>query len=413
MNYLRIIVSFTLSVVLFSFSARSGGSSYSRYGFGDIIRYGDSRIYAMGGTGIAFMDEGCINFLNPAGMARISYTRFSTGFEYDRFTSRDDQGSSVYTSGGFHGLAFAIPLSRENGIVLSVEATPYSKVDYAIRSSIQDTMTGSMQNIVSYGSGGLSYLGLGLSFSPFNTLHIGGRLNYLYGRTRQYQTTSFNSDILSATTFDQSIYYSGFAFTFGTIFDGFDQILGLPSLHNVSLGFTLRTAASLDADAEKIYVNSDTTVAQKGIADLPLSLGFGLAYLHQGRYRFLGDFVIENWGELKSFTLDPVQLRNSFRGSIGFELVPHKTADTYWKRVFYRAGIAYNTTYYQINGTGIDELSVTGGLGLPLGPDSWLNIGLQVGMRGATTNKLQKDTIVRLSIAVSASEIWFLQFDEE
>ena len=48
-----------------------------------------------------------------------------------------------------------------------------------------------------------------------------------------------------------------------------------------------------------------------------------------------------------------------------------------------------------------------------MGPESRLNIGLQFGVRGSTDNHLQKDTIIRLSVAVSASEIWFFKFDEE
>ncbi len=83
------------------------------------------------------------------------------------------------------------------------------------------------------------------------------------------------------------------------------------------------------------------------------------------------------------------------------------------RRIVYRAGFAYNSTYYQINGVGINEFLVSGGLGLPMGPESQLNIGLQVGVRGSTDNHLQKDTIIRLSVAVSASEIWFLRFEEE
>jgi hypothetical protein len=398
--------------VLFSLIAHAGGSSYSRYGFGDILRYGDSRIYAMGGTGIALMDDGSINLLNPAGMSRINFTRFSAGFEYNRFSSKDESGSSFYSTGGFQGLAFAIPISRENGIVMSIEATPYSKVNYAISSANFDTLSESIQHHTFYGSGGLSYLGLGLSGSPLNTLHLGGRLNYMYGRTRQYQTSSFDSSNYTSTTFDRTIYYSGFTFTLGAIYEGLDQLLNLPSLHNLSLGLTLRTASSFDANAERIYSGSDTT-DQKGTADIPLSIGLGLSYLHQNRYRFLGDLVFENWGNLKPFTLDPVILRNSYRTSIGFEAIPEKGAMTFWKRIFYRAGLAYNSTYYQINGVGIDELIMSSGVGLPLGPESWLNIGLQVGLRGTTDNKLQKDTIVRLSIAVSASELWFFKFDEE
>jgi hypothetical protein len=405
-------VTLTIFTVLFPLIAHAGGSSYSRYGFGDILRYGDSRIYAMGGTGIALVDDGSINLLNPAGMSRISFTRFSAGFEYDGFSSKDSSGSSFYSTGGFQGLAFAFPISRENGIVMSIEATPYSKVNYAISSSNFDILSGSMQHQTFYGSGGLSYLGLGLSGSPLNILHLGGRLNYMYGHTRQYQTSGFDNGDYTSTTFDRSIYYSGFTFTLGAIYEGIDQLLDLPSLHNLSLGLTLRTASSLDANAERIYSEGDTT-NQNGTADIPLSIGLGLSYLHQGRYRFLGDFVFENWGNLKPFALDPVTLRNSYRTSIGFEAIPEKGADTYWKRIFYRAGFAYNSTYYQINGVGINELLMSGGVGLPMGYESWINIGLQVGLRGTTDNHLQKDIIVRFSVAVSASELWFLKFDEE
>jgi hypothetical protein len=295
---------------------------------------------------------------------------------------------------------------------MSLEATPYSKVNYAISSSNFDTLSGSVQHQTFYGSGGLSYLGLGLSGSPLNTLHLGGRLNYMYGRTRQYQTSSFDDGNYTSTTFDRTIYYSGFTFTLGAIYEGIDQLLGLPSLHNLSLGLTLRTANSFDANAKRIYSEIDTT-NQNGTANIPLSVGFGLSYLHQNRYRFLGDFVFENWGNLRPFALDPVTLRNSYRTSIGFEAIPEKGADTFWKRIFYRAGLAYNSTYYQINGVGINEVLMSGGVGLPMGPESWLNISLQVGMRGTTDNNLQKDIIVRLSVAVSASELWFLKFDEE
>jgi hypothetical protein len=411
MKYFRIIVTLMIFTALFHFMTLAGGSSYSRYGFGDILRYGDSRVYAMGGTGIALVDSGYINLLNPAGMSRINLTRFSGGIEYNYFSSKDESGPSSYSIGGFQGLAFAIPISPENGIVMSLETTPYSKVSYANSYSNFDSLTGYVQHQTFYGSGGLSYLGLGLSVSPLNTLHLGGRVNYMYGRTRQYQTSSFDNNNYTSTVFDRTIYFSGFTFTLGAIYEGLDQLLKLPSIHNLSLGLTIRTAGSFDANADRIYAYGTTT--ENGTAEIPLSLGFGLSYLHQTKYRFLGDLVIENWGDLKPFNLDPVPLRNSYRTSIGFEAIPEKSADTFWKRISYRAGLAYNSTYYQINGIGINEYSITGGVGLPMGYESWLNIGLQIGLRGTTNSNLQKDTIVRLSVAVSASELWFLKLDEE
>ncbi len=55
----------------------------------------------------------------------------------------------------------------------------------------------------------------------------------------------------------------------------------------------------------------------------------------------------------------------------------------------------------------------TAGLGLPIGPDSRLNLGLQAGVNGTTQNNLQNDTIVRLTASISASELWFIRTEED
>jgi hypothetical protein len=418
MNNLKIKIFLFIGIAAFPLITLAGGSSFSRYGFGDIIRYGDSRNYAMSGTGIALLDDGFINVLNPAGLAHISLTRFSTGFEYNNYLSKDESGSSFYSTGGFQGIAFAFPISSENGIVMSTEFTPYSKVSYGITSSLFDTLTQSIQNRTFYGKGGLSSIGLGLSASPIKTLYIGARLNYMFGSTQQYQTISFENTDFVPTTFDRSVYYSGFTFTLGTIYEGLADLVHVTALRPLTIGLTVTTGASLDADMQRTYPSSsyfstDSTVSENGTAGLPLSLGFGLSYLLENRYRFLGDIVTENWGSTQSFGSPSVNLRNSLRTSLGFEAMPAKDADSFWRRIIYRAGLAYNSTYYQINGIGINEFLVSGGLGLPMGPESQLNVGLQIGVRGSTDNHLQKDTIVRLSIAISASEIWFLKFDEE
>jgi hypothetical protein len=418
MNNPKIIIFFMSLIVAVPWNTHAGGSVYSRYGFGDIIRYGDSRTYTMAGTGIALIDDGFINGLNPAGMARISNTRFSAGFEYNNFLSKDETGSSFYSTGGFQGLAFAFPISMENGVVMSAEFAPYSKVSYGITSSSLNPLTQSLQNNTFYGSGGLSSLEVGLSASPWTTFHIGTRINYMYGSTHQYQTTSFDSTYLTSTTFDRDTYFSGFTFTLGAIYEGMADLLNVPALRSFSLGLNLTTASTLNADLQRTYPGSsylsgDSLVTENGTAEIPLSLGFGLSYVYQNRYRFLGDVVAENWGNVNYFGSHPAELRNSLRTSLGFEVIPEKEADTFLKRIVYRAGIAYYSTYYQINGVGINEFLLSGGLGLPIGPESQLNIGLQIGQRGSTDNHLQKDTIIRLFVAVSASEIWFLRFEEE
>ncbi len=391
----------------------AGGSTYSRFGLGDIKRYGDSRLYAMSGTGIALIDDGFINGLNPAGMARIAYTRFSSGFEYNRFSSKDEKYSSSYSTGGFQGLSFAIPISTDNGIVLSMESSPFSTVNFATKFSRFDNVIGLTQNQNIYGSGGISNLGLALSGSILNTLHIGGSFSYLYGRTQNYLTSSYESSNFVSAILDETIYYSGFRWTFGIIYEDIHALFNSPSLRNLSIGMTFSAGGRLNAEKQSIYSSIDSIFTNNGYAEIPMTIGFGLSYLMKNNYRILGDIYLENWNNAKQFESQSDYLRNSMRISVGFEKKPLRTADSYLSKLTYRLGAAYHSTYYKVNGVGIDEWIMSCGLGLPIGFETNLNLGLQIGIRGAIENKLQKDTILRFSAAISASEIWFLKFEEE
>jgi hypothetical protein len=394
-------------------TAFAGGSVYSRFGIGDILSYGGSRLYGMGGTGISLVGDDFINRLNPAGLAKISHTRISGALEFTHFSSTSAGASGTYAASDFQGLAFAIPISPENGVVLSLELTPYSNVDYAVSRSDSLPEIGTTEHQALYGSGGLSYLALGLSVSPSRALHLGGRVNYLFGRTRQYQTSSFDDPSLTSTQFDRSTYYSGFTFTLGAIYEGLGDVLHMPSLRNLDVGLTFSTASNLDAQESRTYTGLDSTTNAYGSADLPYTVGIGLSYVRSNRFRLAGDVMRQNWAGAKYFGSHPSELRNSTRIGIGFETIPSKDAGGYLKRVIYRAGLVYHSTYFQINGTGIDEYLFCAGFGLPIVTGTHLNIGLQGGVRGSSNGPLQKDTIVRLSIALSASETWFIRFEEE
>ena len=131
------------------------------------------------------------------------------------------------------------------------------------------------------------------------------------------------------------------------------------------------------------------------------------------RYIVAADFSTQDWSNAKVFGSHPGELRNSMRLGGGIEILPRKDADTYLGRTIYRVGFYYNSTYYKINGQGIDAMFMTAGVGLPIGPDARLNVGLQVGINGTTENNLQRDTIIRLNFSISGSEMWFLRFEED
>jgi len=401
-----------LVFLLFPFApALAGGSAYSRYGIGDILSLSSTRTYALGGASIGLVGDGFINRLNPAGMSKILYTRFSGSYGMTNFSSKSEEGNSRYGVGGFQGIALAFPVDSSLGIVLSLEALPFSSVRYGIQRS--DTQAVAASNQTFYGDGGLSTLAAGLSLSITKDLHAGGKLTYYYGRTRQYAAINFVSSSLPAVDLDRSSYYSGFGFTGGVILEHAGDLLGIRPLSPLTLGAIVTTPVNMDLDEQDTYSSLDTTVSVRGTFRMPLSYGIGFSFPLGERSMILGDLIAQQWADASRMGSAIPELRNSVRIGIGCELHPPPNAETYWQRTIYRAGAYYHASYLQLKGHGIDEYGLTAGLGLPIGPDAKLNLGIQLGQRGTTSGGLQQDTILRFSVGISASEIWFLRLEED
>lgn len=383
--------------------AVAGGSIYSRFGIGDLLYYGSSRGAAMGGTGIALFNDGFINRQNPAGLAGITRTRISTGFEYTSLFSTDNVSSGQYRRGTFNGVAFGIPIDTEHGIGMLLESTPYSSVHYAVESkneSVQQTF---------YGTGGLSLLGIGASYRPHTSVTLGAKFKYLYGRIRQVDHFDFSDPDFSDGEIERSDFYSGFQATLGALFHGFGDT-------PLTVGMILTSPTVLNVERERLLTSNstlDTTSTGTGTVDIPLAVGAGISYLFSNRYYLTADVYHQSWEGANFFGTRPAEIKNATRVAFGFESLPERDTEAYFKRVAYRAGIYYNSTYHKINGTPINEYFATVGMGLPIGPDARLNVGLHAGIRGTTTGTLQRDTILRLTVSLSASEVWFLTFEED
>jgi len=368
----------------------------------------------MGGAGIGLLGERFINRYNPAALARISMTRISTGFEYSRVSSEDFSGSSNYARGDFAGLAFAIPFSKDDGIVWSLESTPYSRVSYAVQRA--DSQLGVHSTQSYFGSGGLSTLSTALSWSAINQLSIGAKFSYLYGRSRQTAKFDFIDPTFVDSDISRSTYYSGFSFTGGFVYEGISDALNIPSLKSLTLGGIFSTPATLNADDEDILTtvqSFDTTRTASSTVDIPLGIGAGFSYTFSERYVLTGDYVVQQWASTNLPKLGASEFRNSSRFAMGVEVLPERETESFSRRVAYRFGFSYHSTSLKVNGEPIDEYFFTGGVGLPIAFEARLNVGLHLGFRGTTSANLQKDTIFRLSFSLSASEPWFIRIEEE
>lgn len=247
-------------------------------------------------------------------------------------------------------------------------------------------------------------------------MHAGFKINYLAGTILQTTKLNFSDATYSNSELTLSDHYSGISFTLGATYQGIGDIFGSPSLKPLVLGVVVETPTSLDLREDHFTSTAsqyDTTSTAFGTTDIPLFVALGASYTVTDRYVFAADLAMQNWNNAKSLGVHPAELRNSMRIGGGMEILPSKDASTYWGHVIYRAGFYFNSSYLQINNQAINGMFATAGLGLPIGPDSRLNLGFQFGVNGTTQAPLEKDTIFRLTASISASELWFVRLEED
>nr|MBP8976888.1 hypothetical protein [Bacteroidota bacterium] len=257
-------------------------------------------------------------------------------------------------------------------------------------------------------------LAAGISLSVTNDIHLGAKIAYDFGRKEQYIKTDFTDANILDTEFEHSYGYHGFGGSFGIIVERIGQHLHIKCLEPLTLGLTFSPSLSLSTNDQAYYPMYDTTITlQSGYSDLPLSIGAGLSYNLNKSYILVSDIQVQQWDRTKTLEHTESSLRNSIKFGIGCERVPNRKETNFWSRSSYRIGAYYHSTYYNINGKGIDELGITAGIGLPIRMLGKLDLGFQYAKRGTTEYNLQTDSFYRISLGLTVNERWFLKFEEE
>lgn len=394
-----------LALWLFPTLVIAGGPTFSRFGIGDLNYFYGSRSYAMGGTSIGLSGDNFINRLNPAGISKIKFTRFSGSFEFRSFLSSDASASSYFSRGDFQGLAIAIPIASNSGSVLMLDATPLSHVRY--NTELTDSPLGVQSFQLISGIGGLSSYSIGTSYALKEWLSVGTKISYIYGKVSQYNSVDFLDNSFTDSEIRHADVFRGVGFTLGT------QIYSSP---NLTFGLFYSNSAKLSVDKEKLLFtigSLDTVTTGATKVTFPSSYGIGFSYLVNNNYVLAADIVTQEWNKANFSPFEGVEYRNNLKLSFGVESRPQRESTRYWDRVVYQAGFGYEASYLKLKGEPVDRYYITGGVSLPIGPDARLNIGIQAGTRGQSTNFMQKDNYVRLAFTISASEEWFQKFEDD
>ncbi|MBW7888448.1 MAG: hypothetical protein H3C35_08825 [Bacteroidetes bacterium] len=386
------------------------GSVYSKYGIGELNIFSSDRTVGMGNTGVALLGESFINLENPAGLGNISRTLFTGIYQHQTYQISDAASSLLLNTGNVEGAVVAFPLYKPAKSVLSLAFVPYSSSGYNLTTNStfgSHTITETFS-----GHGGLNAAQLSLSYEVQPDIIFGLTSHYFFGARYASQKVSFNDPNYFGETFDETISMDGFGFTLGAIITGVDKMFGLSDSKNFTLGGTFFSGSTLSVEQEQLtrYSTSQDTLNQLNqTATLPFGFSFGAAMLHN-RTIFTADMRFQNWGNYRVNNIHPAELQNDLRIGAGIEVLPPaEFAETIFDRLSYRAGAYYHITNLKLKGQSINEIFGTAGIGFPASQESRINIGLEYGIRGTTSSGLLKDTIVRLTVGMTISELMFIQ----
>jgi len=288
---------------------------------------------------------------------------------------------------------------------------PFSNVGYKIQ-SVNDIF-GSDEKFLSSkeGSGGISQVYWGNAFK-YKNLSIGVHSSYLFGSIIQDETIVPGGEIFTSFIMQRTDYLRSFYFDYGLQYSfkvkKWDVTLGgvysnqqsLLSRHKVDVKSTSFSTLSSEEFKSKYLL-------------VPEKFGFGFGLKKGSILNLAADYELQKWSGIK-YPIQKGAFLDSHRFAIGAESKPWGEIVTldWYKKLTYRFGANYKTSYLNINGVQIDEKAVTFGVGVPFKTpvsSTIMNFSLELGSKGTVSNRLIRENYVMFHMNFTLNEMWFMR----
>ena len=423
----KVLIVFLLITSTSSLFAQGTSSSpYSFFGIGEQYSPRTYENSAMGGIGVAFNHYKYLNFTNPAAIAFLRETTYSLGVLNNDLTLKtaDTKQNSVSTILNYIALGF--PLGKKAGFSFGLQ--PLSSVGYSLSNNDFDEDENLSAITLYSGEGGVNrvYGTFGIQISK--SLAIGIEADYSFGRIEN-SITNQRANVSLASKYKEESVIRGGAITLGTQYQKmFKSNLYFNAGATVKLGNDLNTTGNEylysligsgvnDIARDTIYTNEIS-----GKYKLPMKSIMGIGIGKHDKWHVGVEYQNQDALQSEGFTNitnSSYNYEKSNRISLGgFYLPKTNSISSYWERVTYRAGLRFEKIGLAVDGTGtgtdftsIDDFGMSFGLGLPLKQFSTVNLALEYGKRGTTSNNLIEENYlnVRLSLSLTASgqQGWF------
>lgn len=411
--------------------AASSSTPYSLFGFGDILKQGNSYNLSMGGTGIADRNEKVINMLNPAAVtARAEKAfMFDIGIENrntiydcdnpDPFDpSRTVKSRSASNTFNVHHIVASLPIYRHSAFKLGIQ--PYSSVNYNFQARETDDELISEVGDINYkriGEGSLYQAFLGAGVTLWKRLSLGVDGQWYFGNIERYSIAEFNTDdSYRSLTTGWSYVMSGFSAKFGLQYEqplGKGNTLSVGATYNLGTdikGYRTRYAFGVS------NVSTDTIRFDKGGINgyrIPAHTGVALSFSSKDTWKINVDYTFQDWTGIGFEGSPGVDFYATKSSAIraGVQFTPNVYDVRYYMRkVTYSAGFYHEKSYVNIGGHQVSATGVTFGMSFPVFRYyNAISFGLDIGQRGTMEDNMIRERYIMFNLSFNMFDIWFLK----
>ena len=409
----KLIVFAFIIVSLNSLAQDNTASPYSYYGLGEVKFKGTQDARAMGGLSITG-DSIQLGLMNPASYSKLKLTTFAVGGTNasTKFKTASESENAQRTS--FDYIAIGLPLGKF-GIAFGL--SPFSGVGYKNEKTTEETEE--TRYYRSQGNGFINKVFVGGSYEFNKNFSLGVDISYHFGDiTNEFTERVLSPDFTQYTTRERNLSeINGISYNLGLLYNrkinkklllqtsvtySPESKLNTTNSRNIATVVYTGTGIEVSNDSQDIAVPNTNLV-------VPSKLGFGFG-LGENKKWLVGTEITftENKNLVNRFPDNTnVTFENSTRLALGGYYIPkYDSFSNYFERVVYRAGFKYENSGLVLNNESINDYGMNFGLGLPLG-FSRVDLGLEFGKRGTTSNGLIEENYFNLSIGINLAAKWF------
>lgn len=400
-------------------------SAYSFYGLGEPNQNTFSNYKAMGSAQTAISDPEYINQVNPAAIAGLRIPTLAAGFNFNWLKANSStSGTQSTSSQSINGIAFGFPMGKRFGAAFGI--SPFTKMGYELFENRVDPILGNYK-LEFIGTGGIDRAQGGIGGMPIkdsaNTLMLGVQASYYFGyiQTERSITGFTDNTLVTNSRMINRINANDVAFDFGFIYRR-----KLKSNTWLALGANYQPTSELFSEAQELSFSYTSNSGVEKIVDtvqsnpltgnviLPSKWGVGLALHLDKNWTIAVDYKVNNWSELDLLGQKP-GLSNSERYSFGVQHLPDaQIVAKFLPSIKYRFGGYYENSHLNINGTQLQTIAGTAGIGIPVSKTkmkSTFNFGIEFGTRSSSNSKLINENFTNLFIGLSFNpykfDTWF------